>query len=191
MSPDATLEHNALYKRATELATPYILTGTFWLRPAGLGLLGRWKLNRSLSLFDVALRLWPDNWAARWMQAKVFQRLGRHEDALRQFDAAHHINPSQVDVVREAGIEAIAVGDGPAAIRFCQAAIALRPADAGLASNLAIALLINGRVEEAQRTAESAVVLAPGDAVSKTVLRVIKEVASGRRPVPKRADDIR
>jgi Flp pilus assembly protein TadD len=189
MPTDPTLVHDQLFARATGLAQRFIVVGAP-LSLRRLGWLERWRLSRCLKLFDRVLELNPQNWAARWTQGKVLQRLGRHADALRRFEAAHQMNPAQSDVAREAGIEAGALGEARLAVKYCEVAASLRPTDAGLVSNLALAFLINGELDRAMATAGAATLMNPKDDVSASLRRLIEDVASGRRPLPKSTSEI-
>jgi tetratricopeptide (TPR) repeat protein len=147
--------------------------------------LARRRLRKAIACFEEALGLAPRNWSALWLLGKIHQRLDEYPEALGCFARSHDLAPTEPDVAREAALAAIECGDGPAAVRFAKAAIAASPDDQGLVSNLAIAWLIAGDLTQARATAAEAAARAPDDPVCGTVLRVIDEVAAGRRPRPR------
>ena len=119
-----------------------------------------------------------------WTIGKIYQRMGDQFVAYEWFSRAHSVNPTQTDVAREAGIAALDAGVIDDAVRLCHAVVKLAPDDAGLQSNLALAYPLSGDDARAEECARVAVQQAPGDPISKTVLKLVRDVASGgqRRP---------
>ena len=189
LTDEEILEHNRLYEKGWSLVEGELLVGAG--PPRKVGRRSRKKLQEATACFEGALDIAPDNWQSMWALGKIHQRLGEESKALDYFTKAHELDPSQVDVAREAGIAATELGDGPAAVRFTRAAIAAKPDDAGLVSNLALAHLIAGSVQEAQITAVKAVSKAPDDPVAKAVRDLVEEVAQGKRPCPKSGRELR
>jgi tetratricopeptide (TPR) repeat protein len=191
LTPEQTERHNELYRQGWALIEGEFLAGEDapQRRPYP-GWLARRRLRRAATCFQKALELAPDNWSAMWAIGKIHQRLTELPQALAWFERAFAANPNQPDVAREAGIVATQLGAGADAVRFSRAAVAANPDDPGLVANLALALLIHGQVSEAQRAAIDACARAPHDSVSRTVDRIVKEVASGARPVPGSGRDL-
>jgi tetratricopeptide (TPR) repeat protein len=177
-------EHDRVYRRGWKLIEGKLLIADR-SPPQKLGWLARRKLRQAIACFDAALKIAPHSWQSLWAMGKIHQRLGERPEALGCFARAHQLQPSQPDVAREAGIAASDMGDGPAAVRFTKAAIASKPEDAGLVSNLALALLIHGEIAQARAAAAEAHTRAPHDPITKTVHRIVDEVAQGKRPRPK------
>jgi Flp pilus assembly protein TadD len=176
--------HNALTRKGWSLIEGEILLNE--PQPVSEpGWLARLKLRRAAGLFQRALTLNPDGWSSMYAIGKIYQRLGRAEEALSWFGRAHDLNPDQPDVSREAGLAAMDLGKGDLAIGYCRSAIAARPDDPGLVANLALAYLIKGDISMARSAAEEAVSAAPDDQISCFVRSVIDEVAGGHRPMPK------
>jgi len=175
--------HSALTKQAWALTEGELLIEPVVISPANW--LVKRKLAKALGLFEKALGINPDGWSSLWAMGKIYQRLENHNQALLCFGKAFQINPRQKDVAREAGLAALDVGKGAEALYFCQAAVELMPDDPGLVANLAWAHVISGDVAQAQVTIRRAVAADPEDAISKSIERVIGEIASGQRPLPK------
>ena len=181
--------HNAQYKRGWALARPHMILAGARGRPKP-SVIARWRLRRAIRCFTEVLTLAPENWAALWALGKVYQTLGDSGTALDCFARAYTVNPSHADIVREAGATAMDIGKGDEALRFCKTALALKPEDAGLLANVALAHLICGQRGEALSLANQAVLRDPSDAVSRGVLKLIREVADGRRPQPHTLRDV-
>jgi Flp pilus assembly protein TadD len=175
--------HNALTKQAWALTEGELLIEPVAVRPANW--FAKRKLTKALGLFEKALEINPDGWSSLWAMGKIYQRLEEHDQALLCFGKAFQINPQQKDVAREAGLAALDVGNGAEALYFCQTAVELMPDDPGLVANLAWAYVISGNVTQAQTTIRRAVEADPEDEISKAIERVIGEIASGKRPMPK------
>lgn len=183
-------EHNRHYQEGWALIRDDIfLAGSRASGPPGWRV--RRRLTRAIGCFEAALAVNPEGWPSLWALGKIQQRLGRKAEALEAFTRAHALAPEQPDVAREAGIAAAEVGDGAAAVRFVEAAIAARPADGGLLSNLALARLLCGDVVGAREAVDRAAALLPEDAIVHKVRRVVEDVAGGRRSQPRTLDEIR
>src|SRR5450432_1313831 len=149
-------QHNALTKEGWELLKPEMIIHGGPIRHAP-GFFARRKLRRAIVLFGRAIELNPRGWSSMWATGKALQRLGDHSGALRWFMKAHDENPSQVDVVREAGLTALDCGAIDQAVRLCFAAVRLSPDDLGLQANLSLAYLMAGDYERAAECAKVAV----------------------------------
>lgn len=148
------------------------------------------QLQQAVQCFEQALQINPDGWPSMYALGKIYQRLGDSTTAFRWFSRAHAINPTQIDVAREAGLVALDIGLIDEAIALCEAAYNLSPNDLGLLCNLALAYCLAGRDSEAQQCATTATTQEPGDAISQNVLRFVRAVANGNRPRPKRLLDV-
>jgi tetratricopeptide (TPR) repeat protein len=183
-------EHNRHYQQGWALIQGDLLLAGSRARGRP-GWSARRRLTKAIGCFEAALAINPEGWPSLWALGKIRQRLGRKAEALEAFARAHELAPAQPDVAREAGIAAAEVGDGAAAVRFVEAAIAASPADGGLESNLALARLLCGDVVGAREAVERAAALLPDDAIVHKVRRVVDDVADGRRPQPRTLDEIR
>lgn len=185
LTDEEIARHNAAYRRGWERAEPYILLDGA-PRTAKLGRRDRRRLDEAAASLHEALDIAPDNWPTHWALGKIYQRLGRPEEALGSFRTAYRLDPSHADVAREAGVCALSLGDGTEAVRWCSAALAAAPGDPGLTANLALAHLISGETARAETVAREAVARDPHDAVSRRVLALVEDVREGRRPAPHR-----
>jgi tetratricopeptide (TPR) repeat protein len=183
-------EHNRHYQEGWALIRDDIfLAGSRASGPPGW--FARRRLTKAIACFEAALAINPGGWPSLWALGKIQQRLGRRAEALEAFSRAHVLAPVQPDVAREAGIAAAEVGDGTAAVRFVEAAIAASPADGGLQSNLALARLLCGDLVGAREAVDRAAALLPDEAIVHKVRRVVDDVAGGRRPPPRTLGEIR
>jgi tetratricopeptide (TPR) repeat protein len=183
MTPSQLEEHNRLYGEAVEVARNEILIQGH-LRASEASSSARLKLDHALQLFSRVIDLNPDNCAAMWYVGKIHQRCGDQSAALGWFERAHNLNSGQVDVLREASLCAMALGQSKEAISYAMSASSLRPSDVGLQSNLALAFLLAGRLDEAKQSIERATVDDPADPIVKTLSQMIEHfiVASWQKP---------
>jgi tetratricopeptide (TPR) repeat protein len=180
--------HNALTRKGWSIIEErLIVDGKPSLRPPGW--FERWRLRRAVRCFEQALEINSEGWQSMWALGKIHQRLGSHAAAFEWFSRAHVLNPTQVDVAREAGLAAMDCEKIAEAVVLCRAAVTNRPGDAGLVSNLALACCLAGDDVMAEQCAEEAVQRRPDDRISATVLRFVREVKSGSRTRPKRLCD--
>jgi tetratricopeptide (TPR) repeat protein len=177
-----------LYKQACALIQGLILL--HGEEPAPLTDDARRRLHEAVPLFEEVVRLNPGNWPAMWLLGKVCQRLEELEGALQWFARAHHVNPGQPDVAREAAIAAMDLGRPEEALPFCERAVEVSPDDAGLRANLALALLFSDKPEEAREVAADALQRDPKDEITGNLLRIIDEVLAGTRPCPRHVRDV-
>ncbi|WP_158625083.1 tetratricopeptide repeat protein [Corallococcus terminator] len=171
--------YSTLWKEATS-PLQGLLAGDA-VRPLSQAEVRRFEAARLL--LQQALDLIPENWAAAWTLGMVERRLGNDVRASECFTRAFELNPYNPDVCREASISAGLVGRMEDAVRFSEAALVVGPDDAGLVANLALNLLLAGRAAEALPRAREAVARAPKDPVSRAVLALTEQVASGAMSV--------
>jgi Tetratricopeptide repeat len=186
-APDVS-RHDALYQQASNLIKGLILVDN--LPPGPLSAGDRRKLQDAIPLYEEVIGINPGNWAAMWLLGKVYQRLAEFEKGFGWFSRAHRVNPDQPDVAREAAIAALDLGHPEEAIPMCEAAIEAKPDDPGLKANLALALLFSQKPQEALAIANDALARDPSDRITANLARIIREVATGRRPCPKHLRDL-
>ncbi len=182
--------HNAFYNRGCSLVEGEILLHEASSIGEPNWFAGR-KLKKAIICFEQALQINPEGWRSMWALGKIYQRLGQPEESFSWFCRAQKIKPERTDVAREAGLAALDLGKANDALYYCELAVKLQPDDVGLVANLSWAHLISGNVGLAQQTIQNAVAAAPKDNISKAVLQIIDEVASGTRPMPKSLLEIR
>jgi tetratricopeptide (TPR) repeat protein len=186
MSKADERKHDELFKRGADLISPYMrLTD----RPRRKATDAR-DLREGIRLLDEALKLFPGNWSALWIQGKAFQALDEHAQAYARFKRAYALQRDNPDVGREFMFECLEVGHVDEAVEAAGAAASRAPRDAGVRANLALALLLAGRVDEAEANASQAQLMDPDDKITKSLIRVIGEVRSGKRPRPHHISDL-
>jgi tetratricopeptide (TPR) repeat protein len=180
-------KHNELFKRGADLITPYMsLTDRV---PKKSDRKAR-ELREGIRLLDDALKLFPDNWSALWIQGKAFQALGEHEQAYTRFKRSYALQGNNPDVARELMLESLEVGRANEAVDVARGAATKHPGDSGLRANLALALLLAGRLDEAAATAAEAQRMDPSDVITKDLVSIISEVRRGKRPRPRHVSDL-
>jgi tetratricopeptide (TPR) repeat protein len=182
-------DHNRLFKEGGDLIKPYMrLHG----QPRNPSITGRARkdVSHGIELLQAVININPTNWAAYWVIGKGYQTLGKSEEACEAFGHSFAIQKQNADVAREYMFECLDLGRAKEGVDAAEHAVALEPNDAGLAANLALAYLIAGRNGESLKKAEEALGRDPADTVTQAVVRVIREVASGKRPQPRRMKDV-
>src|SRR2546427_11218631 len=76
----------------------------------------RRKLKKAISLFEQTLKLNPRNWSCMWALGKIHQRLNDDSTALGWFSEAHKVEPDNPDILREAALCAMKLGNGRVAV---------------------------------------------------------------------------
>lgn len=182
-------DHNRLYEEGCDLIKPYM---RFHDRPRDptLTRMARKELSQGIKLLQAVIKINPTNWAAYWVIGKAYQSLGQSEEACEAFGQSFALQKHNADVAREYMTECLNLGRAKEGIDAAEHAVGMQPNDAGLVANLALAYLIAGRNDEALEKAEGALALDPTDTVTQAVVRVIREVTSGKRPQPKRLKDV-
>ena len=184
---EAAERHDDVFKRGSELITPHMrLVGRTPKRTAGASK----DLRDGIRLLDEALRLYPNNWSALWIQGKAFQALDDHAQAYARFKRSYALEPDNADIGRELMLECLEVGRMTEAVDVARAASDKTPGDAGLRANLALALLLAGRITDAGDTAGVALQMDPDDAITKSLVRIIDDVRRGKRRPPRRVSDL-
>jgi tetratricopeptide (TPR) repeat protein len=176
--------HDRLYAKAWALIEGEIyLQGRSPLDKPGWR--ARRKLNEAISLFEQTLKIKPENWNSMWALGKIYQRLSDGSSAFNWFAQAQKTVPDNADVLREATLCAMTLGNGGAAVALATSAVSLNPNDPGLISNLALALLLDGQVKEASEQIAIAVRANPDERIARSVQQLIEDVKLGKVPPPR------
>jgi Flp pilus assembly protein TadD len=176
--------HDRLYAKAWALIEGEVhLQGRSPLGKPGWR--ARRKLNEAISLFEETVRINPGNWNSMWALGKICQRLSDDSSAFNWFAQAHKIVPDNSDVLREATLCAMTLGNGGAAVELATSAVRLNPNDPGLISNLALALLLDGQVEEAGEQIRKVVRANQNERIARSVQQLIEDVKLGKVPPPR------
>jgi tetratricopeptide (TPR) repeat protein len=145
---------------------------------------------RGIELLQAVININPTNWAAYWVIGKGYQTLGKSEEACEAFGHSFAIQKQNADVAREYMFECLDLGRAAEGVDAAEHAVALEPNDEGLVANLALAYLVAGRNGEALKKAEEALARDPADTVTQAVVRLVREVTSGKRAQPRRLKDV-
>ena len=109
MTEEGVSEHDRLFEEAATILNGQIQLHGQPEMPAPDGLLTH-KLEHAIALLDRVIEINLHNWSAMWLNAKVYERLGNQLEALLWFERAHQVNPTQIDVSREASLCAMDMG---------------------------------------------------------------------------------
>jgi Flp pilus assembly protein TadD len=120
-----------------------------------------------------------------WALGKIHQRLNNDSAALSWFSEANRIESDNADILREATLCAMRLGNEGTAVKLAASAVELKPYDPGLVSNFALALLLAGRTDEASEKAADAVRANPDGKAARAVQKLIEDVVAGRKPRPR------
>jgi tetratricopeptide (TPR) repeat protein len=169
----------ALFSQATERM------GAVIFEPSSRGLApsDRKHLEEARALLHQALDR-KATFGSQFFLGKAELRLGNFTKAADAFEVACAIDPEQADGYRELSSAYLELGRNQEALRAAERALALRPEDATLRCNLAFVLLLASDLERARREAKLALDADPSDSVTQAVVRLIEDVASGRRKRP-------
>ncbi len=184
LSDEDVERHDAAYKEAWRLIRSDILLNG--RSPRFPKWLVRRRLRKAVGLFEAALEINPSGWQSMWGLGKIYQRLGDHLKASNWFLRARLLEPTNPDVAREASLSTLDLGRTEESLALTEAALVANPRDAGLLANRALALLIAGQVTDARTLAAEAVRRNPKDRISKNALKLIEDVAAGKRRRPTR-----
>lgn len=100
--------------------------------------------DEALALYELTLRLEPDNTDALMNGAYILRKQGQHARALAHYEELLRIEPRLVKVHHEAGDAARLAGDAAAAVRHYGALHIAEPADVAVAIKLGLALIRSG-----------------------------------------------
>jgi tetratricopeptide (TPR) repeat protein len=182
MTPEQIEEHNRAYTQAAQMVKgEIILDGS--PQASVLNSHVQLKLEQAIRLFEHVLELNPENWSARWLVGKAYQRLGNYAAAFISFAEAHAVNPLQPDVLREASICAMYMGRSEEAISYARSALESQRSDGSLRANLALALLLADKLDAAKQAIDKATIGGAMDTISQTIGRMIDHfIAVGQKP---------
>ena len=138
-------------------------------------------IEESISDFKTCLEKDSEHWESMFFMAKGLQRLGRHSEALEQFETALEIEKENHFVSMEASIEALHLYNLEKALFYSEESIKRNPNETATLGNHALNLLLAQRDSEAIETIKRAIKINSKDLVNKNIQTIIKEVTSGKR----------
>ena len=178
-------KHDEYYKKGFDRIDPYVQLHGRESRKPNVN-----EIKEGIKYLDAVTKINKKNWAAFWLKGKAYQSLGHSQSAYNEFKKAYDIEKENADVARELMIEALNIGKGNEGVKIGKLALSLKPNDTGLMGNLGLAYLINGEIDNAEDITRKAINLDPQDKINKSILNIIREVKSGKRPQPKKYSDL-
>jgi tetratricopeptide (TPR) repeat protein len=119
--------------------------------------------------FPAILERNPTSWKSRHNYACTLDAQGKFPEALREFNEAIRLRPSNAEAYNDAALTLLKLGRRQEAIQFFQQSLQVR-ATAGAARNLAAALLMSGNPAEAAKVYRLAMQIDPGDLQNQRAL---------------------
>jgi tetratricopeptide (TPR) repeat protein len=179
---------NSLYEEAIELQKDLvILDGAPPLKP---GIFGRKKLEKSIEMFEEALKIHPGSWQSMYLIGKAYQALDDMDKALSWFVKAARIESLEPSVAKEAGLCAAKLGRHAVAIRVMKDAAEAHPDDAALQCNLGLSYLMSDKIAEAKAAFSLAVQADPRNEMNRKLLNLAESVAAGEIRCPRSEKEI-
>ena len=181
-------EHIRLWNKARAIADKHKLY--FRVPPFKPSPLVAREMSTAMELLDRAIKLYPNNAAALWLQGKILQLHGDLDASMDRLATACLMEPMNAIFSREAGITATEAGKLDVAVFYTQEALKATPGDAGLRTNLALAHVFAGNLAAAQKEIDAAHLAEPDDPITRSVWFLVREVASGRMQRPTKVSEI-
>jgi tetratricopeptide (TPR) repeat protein len=144
--------HRAALKSASAALLLACLVLTRWQ-------VGYWK--NSVTLWEHALEVTPENFTAHYNLGLAFALRGNLHEAFRHFSVARRLNPEHAEPLSNMGVILTRQGKLSEASRHFAAAVKIKPEDALLRFNLGCALAQQGQLEGAVEQLRQAVNLRP------------------------------
>jgi tetratricopeptide (TPR) repeat protein len=119
--------------------------------------------------FPAILERNPTSWKSRHNYACTLDAQGKFPEAIREFNEAIRLRPSNAEAYNDAALTLLKLGRRQEAIQFFQQSLQVR-ATAGAARNLAAALLMSGNPAEAAKVYRLAMQIDPGDLQNQRAL---------------------
>jgi tetratricopeptide (TPR) repeat protein len=179
-------KHDELFQQGFALVCDNALIGTIDSEDSEDNL-NEDALREGMELLAQVVEMKSDNWSAHWAMGKGHQRLGDHENAYQCFKAAQTIarkDPPEPyhDVLRELAWSCLQTDRFDEAIYYTDAARKFMPDDYTLDANHALACLMKKKFDMANQLARQALVKNPADKITQSLVMMIEEVRSGKRP---------
>ena len=179
---------NSLYEEAIELQKNLVrLDGAPKSKP---GIFGRKKLEKSIQLFEEALKIHSKSWQSMYFIGKAYQAMDDMDKALSWFVKAARIESLEPSVAKEAGLCAAKLGRHAVAIRVMKDAAEAHPDDAALQCNIGLSYLMSEKLDEARSAFSLAVQADPGNEMNRKLLKLAESVAAGEIRCPRSERDI-
>ncbi len=148
------------------------------------------SVRKAVSDLETLGREYADSWQLHFCIGKGKHAIGDLDGALISLRRTYELEKDTESVPREYAGICLELGYADEAVQVGEKAAALKPDNSETLGNLACAYLFAGRLVEANTTIDSALKLDANDSVNQLLRRMIEDVASGRRPQPKRLSDL-
>jgi tetratricopeptide (TPR) repeat protein len=139
----------------------------------------RW-LEQAATNFSAAIELSPFDFGLRLDAGRTFAALGRHDEAVRQYQEAVELDPDQAQPHMQLAVELGRLRKPALAEKEFRETLRLNPALMQAEVNLGIALYEQGKLEEARKQFEDVLQRNPND---PTALRYVQQLRN-RTPLP-------
>ena len=113
------------------------------------------RYEEAVPLYRAAIERKPDMWFLRLSLGRVYERMGRFDDARRVYQEAELLHPDAILTQHQIGKLGLRSGEPERALAELDEAIAVRPEREELYADRVIALARAGRVDEAIAQAEA------------------------------------
>ena len=150
-----------------------------------LGFWGKRRLRKALRGLEGLVEQIPEHWNSWFFLGMGRRRLGEHESARDAFERAYRSNPGHKDLARELIGQHLKLGETKPAVELSRTLHEGYPDDISLQTNYAVALLLDAQLKRAAQVAKNAVERDPEDPINRNLVKVIDEIANGRRPQPR------
>jgi len=154
-------------------------------QPDDLAALARFCFNRrwlepAATNFSAAIELSPFDFGLRLDAGRTFAALGRHDEAVRQYQEAVELDPDHAQAHMQLAVELGRLRQPALAEKEFRATLRLNPALMQAQVDLGIALYEQGKLEEARKQFEDVLQRNPND---PTALRYVEQLRN-RTPLP-------
>lgn len=173
---------NSLYGHACKKMKDLIILNEY--KPKKAGFFERRRANKAISLFEQVLSITPEHFQSLFFIAKLYQRLGNYQKALKYFETALEYEHTNYGLFQEVSLVAMHLHLIDKAVWYSAKANELKPNDSDLLANHAMNLLIAGFDKEAKQEIDKALSINENDEINKRIRAKIESVIAGqsRRP---------
>ncbi|MDB5346954.1 MAG: hypothetical protein JWP89_5331 [Schlesneria sp.] len=148
------------------------------------------EVRRAISDLEGIESQASEAWQIPFFIGKGQQILGEIDFAHASFRKAYALDQDTEVILRELAGMCLELGKSEEAVRIGEKAAALAPDSATTLGNLACAYLIAARIPAAMTTVKAAILLDQKDEINQRLLRIITDVASGKRSQPRCMSDL-
>lgn len=182
MTNEQITEFNSLYEKASKKTEGLIILEDY--RPKEIDFFDMLKANKAIKYFKQALSIYPEHFQSLFFLGKLYQRLGKYEQALSYFDNALKFELTNHNLPQEASLVAMHLNQIDKAIEYSKEALRRKPDHFAIMGNHAMNLLIAGRDKEAKEAIGKAISINPNDEINQRIKTKIESVMTGQTKRP-------